>query len=207
MKVLFLTNNQNTQPLVDWLRHDAKEEVIICNEKITTKTIEQAAPDFIISYNYNYLIKKAILDLLPGRVINLHISLLPYNRGANPNIWSFIKNTPKGVTIHLVDTDIDTGDILLQEDFFFEEDYETLSTSYRKLHDEIQRLFKGNWHKIKEFRITPKKQTERTSINYTQDFERIKNILGKDGWDIPIPELKKRYRELIGTINANSNLL
>ena len=57
MKVLFLTNNKNTQSLVDWLQSEAKEDVAIWEERITKKTIEQLAPDFIVSYNYNYLIK------------------------------------------------------------------------------------------------------------------------------------------------------
>lgn len=207
MIILFLTNNQNTKPLVDWLRHEAKEEVIIWNDKIMRKTIEKTVPDLIISYNYKYIIKEEILDLLPERVINLHISFLPFNRGANPNIWSFIENTPKGVTIHLVDTGIDTGDILLQDELVFKDEHETLSTSYQKLHERIQRLFMENWRRIKESQIIPQKQIGLGTSHSIKDFEKIEPILGNNGWDVSILELKKRYKELIEKANANSNLL
>ena len=38
----------------------------------------------------------------------MHISYLPFNRGAHPNYWSFKDNSPKGVTIHFIDNGIDT---------------------------------------------------------------------------------------------------
>ena len=46
--------------------------------------------DFIVSYGYRHILSKNILDLLPNKIINLHISYLPYNRGADPNFWSFM---------------------------------------------------------------------------------------------------------------------
>ncbi|MCL0081308.1 hypothetical protein M1N64_03665 [Peptococcaceae bacterium] len=50
------------------------------------------------------------MDKFQGRAINLHISFLPWNRGADPNFWSFIENAPVGVSIHYLDEGIDTGD-------------------------------------------------------------------------------------------------
>ena len=44
------------------------------------------------------------------------MSYLPWNRGADPNFWSILEDTPKGVTIHIMDESIDTGDILYQKD-------------------------------------------------------------------------------------------
>jgi methionyl-tRNA formyltransferase len=74
--------------------------------------------------------------------------MLPYNRGISPNLWSFVDNTPKGVTIHYVDETIDTGGIIAQREVFFD-DSETLVSSYAKLHAEIQQLFIENWEHIK----------------------------------------------------------
>ena len=34
-----------------------------------------------------------------GKIINLHISFLPFNRGYYPNLWSHQEGTPSGVTI------------------------------------------------------------------------------------------------------------
>jgi len=37
---------------------------------------------------------------------------LPYNKGSHPNFWSFIENSPKGVSIHEIDEGIDTGKLI-----------------------------------------------------------------------------------------------
>ena len=63
------------------------------------------------------------------KIINLHIGYLPYNRGAHPNFWSFMDNTPTGVTIHEIDKNIDTGKIIYQKivDFEFYKNYKRLT--------------------------------------------------------------------------------
>ena len=60
-------------------------------------------------------------------------------------MWSFLEDTPKGVTIHYIDEGIDTGDIIVQKEVFIDEDKETLKSSYEILNKEIQALFKENW--------------------------------------------------------------
>ena len=40
--------------------------------------------------------------------------MLPYNRGKNPNVWPIIDGTPAGVTLHYIDSGIDTGEIIHQ---------------------------------------------------------------------------------------------
>jgi methionyl-tRNA formyltransferase len=193
MKILFLTNNPNTEHLIDWLKIAAKEEVIVWGEGINYEDLKTISPDYIISYNYKYIIKKEVLDFLPDRVINLHISFLPYNRGSNPNIWSFLEDTPKGVTIHLVDEGLDTGDILVQKEIYFDEGLESLKSSYDKLHNEIQNLFKEYWSRIKAGDIEPIKQSGDGSTNTKKDFLQIEPLLKEKGWDSPIREIKKHY--------------
>jgi methionyl-tRNA formyltransferase len=197
MRVLFLTNNNISDSLVDWLRDSAKEEVIVSHDKISKETIESCKPDVLISYNYRYIIKKDVLDCLKNRALNLHISLLPWNRGADPNLWSFLEDTPKGVTIHIMDEGIDTGDILLQKEVYFDDQKETLSSSYMALHRELQVLFMSNWDKIETCQIVSKPQPSGGSTHFKRDFERINHILGDEGWNIKIPELKKRYKRLL----------
>ena len=71
--------------------------------------------DLIISFGYNKILKKNILEKISRPPINLHISYLPYNRGAYPNFWSFIKETPKGVSIHEINEGIDKGGIIARK--------------------------------------------------------------------------------------------
>lgn len=197
MKIIFLTNNEISRNLINWLKDEAKEEVIVIRENITKEMVEREKADFLISYNYRYIIKEGVLDLLEDRAINLHISLLPWNRGADPNVWSFLEDTPKGVTIHLIDAGIDTGDILLQREVKICEEEESLSSSYAILHKTIQELFISNWDDIKHCKVVPKAQLQKGSMHYTKDFPKIKSILGNEGWDIQIPELKSRFRQLL----------
>ncbi|HHY79214.1 MAG TPA: formyl transferase [Thermoanaerobacter sp.] len=194
MNILFLTNNELSFSLYNWLKDDAKENVILFENKLNMDEVVSLKPDLIISYNYRYLIKKDIIEYMKKRIINLHISLLPWNRGAHPNLWSFLDDTPKGVTIHLINELIDAGDILFQKEVFFDEENETLKTTYFKLHDEIQNLFKSNWYKIKrgDYELIPQK--EDGSIHYLKDFENLKDAIGLNDWNISIIELKKRYK-------------
>ena len=47
-------------------------------------------------------------------MINAHFGLLPKYRGVNVAEWSIYQDDPVGVSVHLVDPGIDTGDILLR---------------------------------------------------------------------------------------------
>ena len=141
-KILFLGND--TSPLLKWLI-SVEGFVLQTSDKITTELIRSNNINFIVSYGYQYILGKDILDLLPDRAINLHVSYLPFNRGADSNFWSFVENTPKGVTIHYLDEGIDTGDVIVQERVEFDTKQETLATSYEKLQLTIQDLFKKNW--------------------------------------------------------------
>lgn len=195
-RILFLTNNDISKTLVNWLINSAGEEVLIFNGKISIEMVELYNPDLLVSYNYKTIISKAVLEIMEGKAINLHTSFLPWNKGADPNLWSFLEDTPKGVTIHLIDEGIDTGDILLQEEIILNEDNETLHSSYLILHKVIQNLFTANWELIKYFHLQPKQQAPGGSIHYLKDFASIRHLLDNEGWHIGISELKKRYKNL-----------
>ncbi|MDR1450802.1 MAG: hypothetical protein LBI57_00485 [Helicobacteraceae bacterium] len=174
--ILFLSNSAITKPLFDRLQSD-NENIIHFESEITRDLIKNNHIYFIISYNYKTIIQPAIVNLLPRKIINLHISYLPYNRGANPNIWSFIENTPCGVTIHEIDDGIDTGDILAQEKIDYDYEKETLETAYRKSHEKIQKLFYKNWDKIKNNEITSQKQARKGTFHSIRELDRYKDII------------------------------
>ena len=107
MRIVFLTNNfEVVKPLYDFLKR--RNEVILVQNRPSLDSFKRFNPSLFISYNYHYIIPKQIFDEFKNKFINLHISYLPYNRGAYPNVWGFIDNTPKGVSIHLIDEGIDT---------------------------------------------------------------------------------------------------
>ena len=193
MQILFLTNNKNSGDLITWLKKVAKEQVVVKSKKISIKDIHKVNPDFLISFNYKHIIKDDVIKLLSKRAINLHASYLPWNKGSNPNVWSFLDNTPKGVTIHLIDKGVDTGAILIQQKVKFDENNDTLSSTYKALNETLKELFKKNWVKIKNFKLKPKKQKGNGSIYKKKDFEKIKKIIENKKWNIKIKALKNNY--------------
>jgi len=112
-KILFL--GPEDSPLITWLTEQG-EQVIQTADKLTLEFLGKERFLFVVSYGYRYIITKDILDEFPDRAINLHIAYLPWNRGADPNFWSFVYGTPKGVTIHYLNEGVDTGDIIVQQE-------------------------------------------------------------------------------------------
>ena len=189
--VLFLTNNDNTQDLYEWLK-SREEKVYKIQNKITLEMIQQLEPSFIVSFNYKHLISKEILEAMPGRVINLHTSYLPYNRGSSPNFFSFLEDTPKGVTIHLMDEKLDTGDILCQKELFFDETKETFASSYDTLIREMKELFKENWDGIKAGTLEPKRQEGEGTYHRMRELEEIRES-HPFAWTDVIAEVKENF--------------
>lgn len=153
MRILFLGGNLAFE-LAEWLKVQG-DDVVYTEQKVDLNMVKEHKPDMIISYNYKYLLTSEIIKYPEYGCINLHISLLPWNRGYHPNVWSFLEDTPKGVTIHHIDGGIDTGNIIIQKEIFIDENKETLQSSYEILHKEIQTLFKENWNKIRNRKINP----------------------------------------------------
>ncbi|MDP2400619.1 MAG: formyltransferase family protein, partial [Actinomycetota bacterium] len=116
------------------------DEVVRTEERIAVGDPALDGADFLISFGYRHIIPAAMLEPFGPRAINLHISLLPWNRGADPNLWSYLEDTPKGVTIHVLDEGLDTGPIVAQREVADDSD-DTLRTSYERLTCEIIGLF------------------------------------------------------------------
>ncbi len=191
--ILFVTNNGNTEDLYRWLS-EREPKVYRIENKLTPEAVEQMAPSFIISFNYRHMIPEEVLRRMPGRVINLHTSLLPYNRGSSPNFFSFLCDTPKGVTIHLVDRGLDTGDILCQREISFDEEKETFASSYDRLLLEVKELFRENWEKIKRGDVVPRRQEGEGSFHRMRELTAIREQMPFT-WFETVANFKRRYRE------------
>lgn len=192
--VLFLTNNENTTDLYEWLC-GKEEKVYRIENKLTLEMVRQLEPTYIVSFNYRHIIPKDILEETEGRVINLHTSYLPYNRGSSPNFFSFWENTPKGVTIHKMDEGLDTGDILCRKELFFDETKESFATTYETLLVEIKELFKENWEKIKNGQIKALKQVGEGTCHRMKELEEIRSEY-PFAWSDVIADVKKKVGKL-----------
>jgi len=186
-KILFL--GPGDSPLVEWLRQSG-EEVVTASGEIAAGDVRAGSFTWLVSYGYRHILGREILDLFPDRAINLHISYLPWNRGADPNLWSFVEGTPKGVTIHYLDRGVDTGDIIVQEEVTLGAPGETLASSYGKLQAALQALFKRSWAGIKEGTCGRRPQSGAGSFHKTKDRQSLSHLLSR-GWDTPVAEIAR----------------
>ncbi len=192
-KVLFLTNNNNTKRLSDWLAQRC--EVVCWENKLSVMELEEIRPDLIVSFNYRYIIRQDVIDFMNRRILNLHMSYLPWNRGSSPNFWSHVEGTPKGVTIHLISAGLDKGEILFQKEVFFDAKKETFASSYECLLSEMIALFIENWQSIKERTYTEIPQTQSGSYHSVKDLEAVEAIC-PFSWSDNIDEYLQRYQKV-----------
>ena len=72
--------------------------------------------DVAVVCSFNYKIPKVLLNATKDGFINVHPSMLPKYRGGNPYSRVIMNGeTETGVTIHFMDEDFDTGDIIAQK--------------------------------------------------------------------------------------------
>lgn len=173
--ILFLTNNQDSLALYEWLKEkEAGTEIYVISNKLTLDIVKGMEPEFIISYNYRHMIPEEVLKYMQGKAVNLHVSYLPYNRGSSPNFFSFLDNTPKGVTIHEMTAKLDKGRILCQKELFFDEEKETFASTYFLLQQEIMELFQKNWDAIKSGEIEGFLPVEKGTYHTMKELEQFR---------------------------------
>lgn len=162
----------------------------------TISSIKSLNPEIGVSALFGYILRRDILKLFPNGCVNIHPSLLPYNRGSYPNVWSIVEETPAGVTIHLIDEGVDTGAIIAQRPVEVEP-VDTGETLYRKLEAACLDLFVETWPSIVSGDVVVAAQSkELGTAHRVKDVEQIDNI-----------ELDRLYtaRELLNILRARTH--
>jgi methionyl-tRNA formyltransferase len=81
------------------------------------EAIQNAAPDVLVVVAYGEILPKDILEIPRSAPVNVHFSLLPALRGADPVRRAILEGLQvTGVTTIRMDEGADTGPILLQQD-------------------------------------------------------------------------------------------
>lgn len=86
------------------------------NDKDSLDALQRLNPGLVI-VNGTRIISAEILNSIPARFINTHVGITPKYRGVHGGYWALANNDKEncGVTIHFVDTGIDTGGIISQK--------------------------------------------------------------------------------------------
>jgi methionyl-tRNA formyltransferase len=128
------------------------------NAKAIIDAVAAAAPDFLFSVYNMQIIKRTLLEIPRIAAVNFHNGPLPRYRGVNVYSWAIINGESHyGVTWHLMDQGIDTGDILAQKMFPLSA-HETPNTLVAKgfragvelLHDFLPKLITGQHAPVKQ---------------------------------------------------------
>lgn len=80
------------------------------------KELQQLQPDLVIVHGTR-IISKKILNGVQASFINIHAGITPRYRGSHGAYWALANNDAEncGVTVHMVDPGIDTGNVLFQK--------------------------------------------------------------------------------------------
>lgn len=77
--------------------------------------LKEADPDIIVANNWRTWIPPEIFNLPRHGALNVHDSLLPAYAGFSPLIWALLNGESEvGVTAHLMNSELDGGDIVVQ---------------------------------------------------------------------------------------------
>ena len=181
---------------VKTLANERKIPVLAPADKVdllaTNHKLLATKPTLFVVASYGMIIPQEILELPEKGALNVHPSLLPKYRGASP-IQAAILNgeTETGVTIILMDEQMDHGPILAQKKIALDP-AETTSTAMVKLAQFGGKLLARTIPNYLSGKITPQPQ-DHTQATYTK---LIKKDDGKVNWqenNIQIERMVRAY--------------
>jgi folate-dependent phosphoribosylglycinamide formyltransferase PurN len=84
-----------------------------CNDPAEVARMRGLSPDVVLVFGTGIL-RAGLVAVFPGRMLNLHLGLSPYYRGAGTNFWPLVNGEPEyvGATIHYLDEGLDSGPIV-----------------------------------------------------------------------------------------------
>lgn len=163
-------------------------------EEEFTKFLEEQKPELMVVVAFGQILSQRILDIPTYGCINVHGSLLPRYRGAAPMQWCVINGEKKtGITTMFMDAGLDTGDMLLKEEFPIGPD-----TTLEEVHDglmalgakvliaTLEKLSDGTLQRIPqtgESNYAPMLDKETGHIHWQNPAQKIHDLVrGLDSW-------------------------
>jgi len=165
-------NRMGSRVLEILTRHGDAVTSVIDLASLRAATVEPV--DWLVSAGFRDIIPPDILSLA-HTAINLHPSLLPWGRGANPNVWVLASGEPAGVTLHEMVAKVDAGSVYAQRaiDTTFAD---TGLTLYTRLEDAAVDLFADVWPQLRDGEIQPHAQLEGGSYHRVADMRALARI-------------------------------
>lgn len=104
-----------THPLHYAKQHGLPLVFIDKMDEVELAPLRELNPDLLLVGGFSIILKRPLIELPRLGCLNTHSSLLPRHRGPNPFSAAILSGDEEtGVTFHIIDPGIDTGDIVAQ---------------------------------------------------------------------------------------------
>ncbi|MDH7485387.1 MAG: methionyl-tRNA formyltransferase [Anaerolineae bacterium] len=152
--------------------------------------LQALAPDLIVVAAYGLILPQSVLDIPPHGCLNVHGSLLPRYRGAAPIPAAILAGDREtGVTIMLMDADMDTGPILSQAACSIEPD-DTTGTLTARLAELGAALLSQTLPRWLAGEIEPQPQDDERATYAPM----VRKADGQIDWTLPAEQIARRVR-------------
>lgn len=124
------------------------------------EALKSLEPDFFVTFAFGQILSQEVLDIPKYETINLHVSLLPKYRGANPIQRAIINgDTETGICTMITELGLDCGDICLKYPIKITEKMNCVEL-FEICANESPRLMEETLLGLVKGTITPQKQCE-----------------------------------------------
>ena len=161
----------------------------IRKESEIQEELKKLNPDFFVTFAFGQILSQDVLDIPKYETINLHASLLPSYRGANPIQRAIINGDKEtGICTMITELGLDCGDVCMREKIEIPNDM-TCVDLFEKISDISPTLLEKTLVGLVEKTIIPEKQCEtgvcmankltkeETKIDWTKPAEEIHNLV------------------------------
>lgn len=163
--------------------------------------------DYIVTAGYGKLLPQAWLEKPGIAALNLHFSLLPRFRGANPAEWAILANEPDtGVTLITMSATFDTGDILAQTAIPIESN-DTRETLYQKLYQLAGNVMVDSWEKLPTLLESPQPQPKTATTPFASRLLRADGFFPWSTWQAAMTGATAETTQASDTIQSLLNWL
>lgn len=124
------------------------------------EALKDLKPDFFVTFAFGQILSQEVLDIPKYATINLHASLLPKYRGANPIQRAIINGDKEtGICTMITELGLDCGDVCLKEIIKIS-DNTTCVDLFDEISEKSPELLEKTLIGLVEKTITPQKQCE-----------------------------------------------
>lgn len=122
--------------------------------------LKKLNPDFFVTFAFGQILSQEVLDIPKYETINLHASLLPRYRGANPIQRAIINGDKEtGICTMITELGLDCGDVCLREKIEIPNDMNCVDL-FEEISEVSPKLLEKTLIGLVEKTITPEKQCE-----------------------------------------------